>query len=412
MSVAAHAGLDGDSATAFDGEVIPREGIFTQPSKVWDMTNTQFMHRIAGEDKKEFAITHHRDSHRYEVPADKTPDFIPFIYGEMPQTLTLRPIVSDKCCCPPREFHIARHQFGDPIGHAKVNVGQCFMLGCAEAEVEVAPVKVGGPSYKGSLKKAMCGECCNNEMTLTWDTKNKPYMTNRGISSLDTMLYECGVPFWLGWRGSSSAVPQTLMLYDASETYDCYQQCDIACSMCQLCKDRCCDVDDQAPRFARSEDLRRVVLARYDIEFACRKPAEGDEMEVGHEEGQQDPSVKRRLPRAHLVDALFTSRLYHDIICGKPNVVFGTDRDAKHEREAAIDVRYRGSRRHKVVTEDDHLIVLAGMLMYGLWMFPATAGIKAGGPMGGGPAELMRGFIRIRDGGQRMDGSYDNSQGV
>lgn len=416
MTAASGKGFDGANASAFTGEVEPgADSFFKIKNVIWDKTNTFFVHRIADQDVKELTQTHHQDTNRYDIPADKEADFINYVYGPLPEALTLRPQLNDGCCacCAPVTFHVAKSMFGDPVATVNVHIGQMYLMGCAAADVEVNPMQQGGRQYRGELKKKMCAELCGNETTLTWNAPNKPYMTARGISSLDTCLYQFGVKFWLGWRGSSEAVPQRQALYDQSVTYDCYQQCSYACVMCNMCKDRCCSQDDMAPRFARSEDIRRTVAERYDYELAFNPSVEeGQDVEVGHDEGAEDPSARRKLPRAHLVDAIYTSRLYHDVICGKPNVAWGKLKDGTHEREAAIDVRYRGSRRHRVVTEDDHLIVLASLVMQGLWMFPQQNGMRAGGVAGGGPAALMRGYIAQRLGSMNMDGTYNNNQGV
>ena len=389
-------GLDGDGATNFDGESRPpTQGLFVQPTKKWDATNLMFIHDVGSKELKEFPkILGHTDRNRFQVPADSTADFVDFAYGPMPEALTARPIVASGCC-PSREIAIARHMFGEPVAKVEVKgLGCAWNAGCAAADVIVQPLgNTGGVSYTGTLKRNMLPECCGNETTLEWSTPNKPYMKLRALSTLDTCKYQFCQDVWFGWRGSSTAVPQTQALYDASRIMRICDECDLCLRQCGQCKNNCCARNDWAPRFARSEDIRRVVRDRYDYEFSCRNIAGEETVELSQAEDAEEASVLRPLPRAHLVDALYTSRLYVDVVCGKPNVAWSNDHDATHEREAAVDVRYRGSRRHAVVGEDDHLIVLGGLIMQTLFMFPGVNGA----PVWGGPAWLNKGRLLPRE---------------
>lgn len=398
------------SAQGMDGTAItvslppPPQGSWLNiPSQKWDASNMMFVHDINGEEFVEFPkLPPVQDGNHYEVPADSVKDWVDMMYGPMPEAITLRPVRQELGCCPPKQYHIARHMFGDAVAVADVDLPACLCLylgGCASAKVTVAP-KDGQPgqTYIGELSKNFCAECLGNVTTLQWNTATKPKMQFKAMSTLDSCKLNFCQDVWLGFRGTSDSVGDKWSLYDASITLNICAGCKVACNMCKGCCVGCCSRADTAPRFARAEDLRQVVLAKYDYEFSCKNVTEGLEIEVSQGENQaQDGAVTlaRVLPRAHNVDALVSTRLYHDVVCGKPQVMFSNERDAKHEREAALDVRYRGSVRHNVVSEDDHLIVLAAAIMQAVWFFPAKGNMWAAN----GPAFHNVGRIMPRSGG-------------
>jgi hypothetical protein len=377
----------------------PTTGLFVQPTQKWDATNLMFVHDINGTDYKEFPLAPPPPNpNRYEVPADNIADFTDVFMGPMPEALTLRPAQMEGCC-PTRDFHIARHMFGAPVAVVKVDLPSFICLwqgGCQGANVVVENMgTTGGDAYTGELRRNMCAECLGNETTLTWNRPNKPRMVQKSPACIDTVKFNLCQPVWFGWRGTSDGAPsQDQILYDSSIILRMCDQCSVACKICTECRNSCCSKYDFAPRFARAEDLRRVILNRYDMECSFRNVKDEQSFDLEQGESAEEASYLGRLGRANNVDALFTSRLYHDVVCGKPTPVFSNPMDALHERELAIDARYRGSVRHNVVTEDDHLIVLAALVMQGVFRIPPTRGFAWNGP-----AYLHRGRLVPRVGG-------------
>merc|ERR1712000_452956 len=152
---------------------------------------------------------------------------------------------------------------------------------------------------------------------------------------------------------------------------NCCMTCRLGCTGCKNVCDGFCSRADTAPRFARAEDLRLVVLQKYDYEFACRNVEATEEVEIAQGEDSGAILMNRVLPRAHTVDALYSCRLYHDVSCGRRSV------------------------KHNVVSEDDHLIVLAGLIMQAVWFFPSKNNMWAANP----PAIHNRGRLVPRQGG-------------
>lgn len=369
-------GMDGTALSGVSLPPPPQGSWLNIPSQKWDATNMMFVHDINGQEIPEIPKAPPvQDGNHYEVPADSVKDWVDMMYGPMPEAMTARPIQQEFGCCPPKKYQIARHMFGDAVAIADVDLPACICMylgGCTTAKVTVTP-KDGqaGVTYEGELSRKFCGECLGNETTLAWNTATKPRMTFKAMSTLDSCKLNFCQDVWLGWRGTSESVGDKWALYDASLILNICMGCKLMCNCCKGCCVGFCSRSDTAPRFARAEDLRRVVLAKYDYEFACRNVETTEGVEVSQGENAEELTLTRVLPAAHTVDALFSTRLYHDVVCGKPQLKFGRDDDAKHEREAAVDVRYRGSVRHNVVSEDDHLIVLAALIMQAVWFFPA-----------------------------------------
>ena len=370
------------------------------PSQKWDASNMMFIHDINGEEIPEYPKQAPvQDGNHYEVPADSVKDWVDMMYGPMPEALTARPVQLEFGCCPPKKYMIARHMFGEPVAMADVDLPACICLyhgGCSAAKVTVAPKEgQSGATYEGELTKNFCGECLGNETTLKWNTATNPKMTFRTISTLDSCKFNFCQDIWFGWRGTSDAATEGWALYDASLILNCCMTCRLGCTGCKNVCDGFCSRADTAPRFARAEDLRLVVLQKYDYEFACRNVEATEEVEIAQGEDSGAILMNRVLPRAHTVDALYSCRLYHDVNCGRPSVMWGRDDDNDFNRQAAMDVRYRGSVKHNVVSEDDHLIVLAGLIMQAVWFFPSKNNMWAANT----PAIHNRGRLVPRQGG-------------
>jgi hypothetical protein len=369
-----------------------------------------YLHDINGEEVPEYPKQAPvQDGNHYEVPADSVKDWVDMMYGPLPEAMTARPVRMEVGCCPPKKYDIARHMFGDVVATADIDLPAMICLyhgGCASAKVTVAPKEgQSGNTYEGELSKKFCGECLGNDNTLEWNTATKPRMVYRAMSSLDSCKLQFCMDIWLGWRGTSDAVGEKWALYDNSVTLNICQGCKMACTGCKNICHGFCSRMDMAPRFARAEDLRKMVLTKYDAEFACRNVEQGEEFEMLQGEWSKGITIERILPRAHTVDALFSTRLYHDVVCGVPRVMWSKSDDANHEREAAVDVRYRGSVKHNVVSEDDHLIVLAALLMQAVWFFPSQDGKFCSGFASNGPAFLYQGRLVPRAGGASNNGA-------
>lgn len=369
-------------------------GVFGQPSRAWNMTNLQFVHHFGGKEIKELAKRPHTEQpNRFPVPIEMVPDLTDFVYGGMPQGLTLRPRLSSACCKHEFEYDLARDLFANTVATVKVNFPLCICFwagGMAQADVEVMS-SVGGPAYKGVLKKAFCSGCCTNDTNLIWESMpNKPRMTYRLPSQLDTCkLYACQ-QIWIGWRGTSEQVPQNQVLFDNSLILSCSAICNACCTKCRTCQRSCCFEYDLAPRWVRPGDVRRLVRKKYDFEFSWRKLS--DETDVQYFEGEDGRiTFEDPLSGAHRVDALFSSRLYMDIQCSRRNVRWSNG-GAANDIVAAVDARYRGSLDHASPTEDDHLIVLAGLIMHALMTFPN----KDNRPMRRPWAQMFRGRLLPR----------------
>ena len=154
------------------------------------------------------------------------------------------------------------------------------------------------------------------------------------------------------------------------------------CSNCGRGQGDCCDVADYAPRFARTEEIRRLINSRYDWVMARRDLSrEDDPVAYSRREGAH--VLTYPLPNPYMVDAMFNARLYHDVTCGCPRLRWGNS-NVSREEMTAVDVRYRGSKRHAEPTLEDHLIVLAGGIINAVWTFPSTEAADEESGAGGG----------------------------
>jgi hypothetical protein len=378
----------------------PSGGLFTVPSKIWDSTNLEFEHLIAGKSLRETAHKPHQDPRRFPVPLEQVTDLTSFTYGAMPQALTLRPHMETGCCsgCD-RKYDVARDLFADPIAEVKVAIpcNVCFFnAGCSNAEVEVYPKHgVTGVVYKGEFGKNFLAGCLDNTLKLQWSgTKSKPYMSYRSPACCDQLRYVCCQTVWIGWRGSSEAVPQNQALYDNSTIMRCNDAWSLCCLKCKTCQNACCFAMDYAPRWVRPDDIRRLILAKYDYEFAHRNIEEEINFELSEGENTDKLSITQQLQPIQKVDLLLTSRLYQDVSCGKPTVRFANNGEGNKGLLAAVDARYRGSLDHANPSEDDHLIALAATIMHGIFTFPN----KAKAPYSFTPADMLSGRLMPRGG--------------
>merc|ERR1712000_60214 len=352
---------------------------------------------------------HNEQPNRFPVPIEQVPDLTDFVYGEMPQALSLRPHEQTGCCNCDFKFDVARDMFADASAEVTVQFPKmicCFLAGMQSAPVEVAP-KSGttGTTYKGVMKKTFLPGCLGNDTTIVWEeVAGKPEMTFRMPSCVENIKTCLCQATWVGWRGTSESVPQTQALYDSSTIIRCSDACNLFCMQCKGCQNACCMSLDLAPRWTRPSDVRRLVSTKYDYEFAWRKLDEEISFEIA--EGEVgELNVLRVLQPAHRVDALFTGRLYMDVKCMKPYVRFANKGEGDKSMLAAVDARYRGSVVHAQPSEEDHLIVLAGLIMHGLNTFPN----KGNAPYRPGPADMFRGRLVPRMGG---DGGASPSNAV
>ena len=377
----------------------PSSGVFTIPSKQWDTTNLQFLHMVAGKEHKEFPKQAHSDPKRFPVPVEQVADLTNFVYGPMPQALTLRPQEITGCCSCERKYDVARDMFAEAVAEVEVKIPTMvcmFEAGMVGADVTLTPKQgQSGTSYKGTLKRGFCPGCCVNDLTLEWEGQpTKPHMSARGPSTMDNIKLCMCQPIWVGLRGSSDVVPQTQALYDASTIIRCQDMITLCCMHCKGCQNACCFAYDIAPRWTRPEDVRMLVAEKYDYEFSHRQLDAETTFEVA--EGEVgELNILKTLSKAHKVDALFTGRLYMDVACGRPTVRFTNKSETQREILAGVDARYRGSLEHGNASEDDHLIVLAGLILHGMFTFPN----KSNAPFRMSGASMYRGRLLPRAGG-------------
>lgn len=396
MSVSTHT----DTEPFLKSMTAPSAGLFTTPSKQYDSQSLQFLHLVGGKELMERPKAPHTDPRAFPSPLSSVHDITSFVYGPLPQSLTLRPQMETGLCsgCD-RKYDIARDMFADPIAEIKVAI-PCnlilFNAGCSSAEVEVTPKQgVMGTVYKGVYEKNFAAGCLDNTVKLTWTgTPTKPYMSYRSPACCDNLRYALCQPVYFGWRGSSEAVPQNIALYDSSLILKCQDACSLFCLKFKTCQNACCFAMDYAPRWIRPEDVRALVLSRYDYEFAQRKLDDEISFELSEGENTDHLNITMQLQPVHKVDLLLTSRLYQDVACCKPTVRFANGGETKKELLAAVDARYRGSLDHAHPSQDDHLIALAAATMHAMFTFPN----KAKAPYAFTPADMLSGRLLPRMG--------------
>ena len=228
---------------------------------------------------------------------------------------------------------------------------------------------VEGEYFVDKCYGSLCGA---TRETLRWKTPNEPEMSWQHWGPQEACKYQFCMDTWTGFRGRSKVeTDEHQISYDQSWIHRPYDAWRLYWANCAKMQNTCCEVLDAAPRFARAEDIRAVVAQRYDWEMSRRHVGEpADPLEFNLREGNVFPAYP--LPRAHDVAALYTARLYHDVKCCFPMIRWGNTDGVDPSAMAANDVRYRGSDRHGKPTDEDHLIVLAGLILNLLHTFPAS----------------------------------------
>jgi hypothetical protein len=371
--------------------------VFQLQTPVWNRTNLMFEHHFGGccsnATDIEYADTKpHNKPGRFRVAADETHDYTDWAYGEMPHNLTARPIYQFRICseCGPKGYYeISRDMFGNKNGDVQIDFPcayGCYLAGCQSAEVRFVNA-AGGNEVKGSMYHNMCFGTCSSEIAVEFNRgrpegKN-PKMVWRWFGPLDEFKYMFCCDTWVGWRGTTGTDADGVVAYDQSYILN---QCDAMCLLCaQLgrCNNNFCNAYDYAPRFTRSEDIRRLINGRYDWQLARRdfNLQEPNLVEYSLQEGSV--FVKYPLAPAENMCALYTARLYHDVKCTIPFLRWGNGIGAK-ETHTAVDVSYRGSADQRNPSDDDHLVVLAGLIINAVWSFPSTTAAEDGNQCGTG----------------------------
>ena len=178
------------------------QGLFTIPSRAWNTTNLSFLHNVAGKEVKENPHRPHNEQpNRFPVPIEQVPDLTDFVYGEMPQALTLRPQEQTGCCNCDFKFDVARDMFADAAAEVTIQFPKmicCFLAGMQTAPIEVTP-KSGttGVTYKGVLKRTFLPGCLGNDTTIVWEeTQGKPEMKILVGASSDPESIDLSTLIW------------------------------------------------------------------------------------------------------------------------------------------------------------------------------------------------------------------------
>lgn len=367
---------------------------FDEPSRQWNRTNLRFDHEFGGcatnRIVAELPMHNYGQSvpGKFDVPAEQTLDFTDWAYGEMPHTMTARPLLYLPGCCDCntiREFDIARDMFGPANGKVTLTYPcwePAFIMGCQDAQVQFAAPNA--TAITGVYGYNCCTGCFSTEETLKWTSlPSEPYMKWRRLSAWDQFKYEFCCDIWVGWRGDfkrnvEASETEEWYSYDNSYVLNVCDQCKLTCAKCSRMNNECCADHNDAPRPLRSEEIRRLVLTRYDWEFSRRNikgAIAGNESLTDYNLRENKTFVAYPLPYAHEVDALYTARLYHTVKCTAPRVRYANDAGIAGYGMAGCDVRYRGSEVHNKPTLEDHLIVLAGLIVNAANTFPF---VKAG----------------------------------
>ena len=388
--------------------------VFQRPTPVYDRRNLMFEHHFGGccSNKKMYEraqVGPHGKEGRFPVPADEVEDYSDWAYGQMPHNLTARPVFQLQLCsdCGPKGYYdISRDMFGKADGQVKIDfpcMYGCYVSGCIKADV-LFQNESGTSRVEGEMFHSMCFGSCTSEITVAWKHPGNPQMTWKWLGPWDQCKYNFCAQTWVGWRGRHDGEPENVYTYDQSYILSQCDLCRLQCAHCARCQNNCCQTYDYAPRFTRSQDIRRLINGRYDWQMSRRDFSTYDEDLVKESLKEGTALVHYPLPNAQDVCALYTARLYHDVKCTIPWLRWGNTAGAAPETLAAVDVSYRGSANHLQPTEQEHLIVLAGLIINAVWSFPSTVqsgdsgkGCGTGFARNLGPVDnVMRGRIMRR----------------